>query len=71
MHYRREIENKEQAVPRGKPETGSSDQQQAKIMTCREVGDAKEHINFPLLEVHLPKDSLSNPFWPLHVPKYQ
>lgn len=59
----------EQAVPREKPETGCSDQQQAEIMTCREVGDAKKHINFPLLEVYLPKTSLSNPFWPLYVPK--
>lgn len=64
MLYRREIENMEQAVPRGKPDTGCSDQQQAEIMACREVGDAKENINFPLLEVHLPKTSLSNPFWP-------
>lgn len=69
MLYRREIENMEQAVPREKPETDCSDQQQAEIMTCREVGDAKEHINFPLLEVYLPKTSLSNPFWPLYVPK--
>lgn len=59
----------EQAVPREKPETGCSDQQQAEIMSYREVGDAKEHINFPLLEVYLPKTSLSNPFWPLYVPK--
>jgi len=65
MLYRKEIENMKQAVPRGKPETGSSDQQRAEIMTRREVGDAKEHINFPLLEVYLLKDSLSNPFWPL------
>lgn len=69
MLYRREIENTEQVVPRGKPDTGSSDQQQAEIMTCREVEDAKEHINFPLLEVSLLKDNLGNPFWPLGVPR--
>lgn len=67
--YRREIENTEQAVPREKHETGCSAQQQAEIMACREVGDAKEHINFPLLEVYLPKTSPNNPFWPLLVPR--
>lgn len=67
MLYGREIENTEQVVPRGKPDTGGSDQQQAEIMTCREVGDAKEHVNFPLLEVSLLKDSIDNPFWPLGV----
>lgn len=56
-------------MPRGKPETGSSDQQRAEIMTGREVGDAKECVHFPLLDVYLPKDSLSNPFWPFHVPR--
>lgn len=61
MLYRKEIENMEQ--------TGCSDQQQAEIMACREVGDAKEHINFPLLDVYLPKTSFTNPFWPLHVPR--
>lgn len=69
MLYRREIENTEQAVPRGKPETGSSDQQRAEIMTCREVEDAKERVHFPLLDVYLPKDSLGNPFWPFRVPR--
>lgn len=49
MLYRREIGNTEQTVPRGKPETGSCNQQQTEIMTYREVGDANKHMKFPLL----------------------